>query len=72
MRHAAAWLLCAWVLWAHPTTSPSEWRILEALETRLDCERAIAGYNALFVSAKTIDKQDRMLCLPTGADPRPR
>jgi hypothetical protein len=66
-QHAAAWLLCAWVLWTQPKTDPSDWRILEALETRRDCERAIATYNDLGVT-----KHERMLCLPSGADPRPR
>lgn len=48
MRHAPAWLLCGWVLWSEAAAfapdraTEKAWSIVDATETKKECEALLA------------------------------
>jgi hypothetical protein len=73
---AMGWLLCAWVLW-HSVSAPgtSQWAPLVGYETFRECDTyANQTYQNTPAQQAELDRKGleyQVMCLPTGADPRP-
>lgn len=58
-------VVLAWVLWQLHTGPPERWAVIDAFETKRECD-----FNAKRLEEKM--KGPSYMCLPSGTDPRPR